>query len=318
MIQSALVAASLALLNGFSGANPVSTRATAVSDTSADFSWTGSVPNGGWLRIRNLAGSVVVRRATGNAVEISARPEPVSDRWLLWDNQRIEPVRFVTRRQGSDVVVCAISDDMPRCDPSDLSQNNDSNNDWRPQAMRIIVQLPAGVAIQAGTMHGDLEIAGTSSDVVARSGHGGISIRNVTGLITASSGHGDVDITGAAARVTASTGHGNVHVSSAGAVRATTGHGDITVELASAAATGANDMTFETGHGNVRVVAPKTLTGDVDMHTGHGRVSSDFPLSSTDPDRDTKGGSVHGILGSGGRLVRLSSGHGDVTLTIAD
>jgi hypothetical protein len=314
VIRTALVVTSAALLSGFSGAVPPHTHLATVSDTSANFSWTGSLPSGGWLRIRNLAGNVEVRRGTGSTIEIRATPEPESNNWL-WENGRIEPVKFVTQRQGSDVIVCAISEDMPRCDPNDLSQNNGWNNDSRPQAMHVVVQIPAGASIQAGTMHGDLEIADVSADVIARSGHGGISIRNVTGPVTASSGHGDVSITNAAARVTANTGHGNIHVSSAGAVHATTGHGDVVVELASAAATGANDMTFETGHGNVRVVAPRTLSGDVDLHTGRGRVSSDFPLSSTEPNRDTRSGSAHGILGSGGRSVRLSSGHGDVSLT---
>jgi DUF4097 and DUF4098 domain-containing protein YvlB len=72
---------------------------------------------------------------------------------------------------------------------------------------------------------------------------------------------------------------------------------------------------FETGHGNVRVHAPRSLSGDVDLHTGHGSVSSDFPLSTNGEGRHERSGSAHGIIGGGGRSVRLSSGHGDVSLS---
>ena len=316
MIQLALVVASVALLNGSSAGAP-SLRASAVLDTSSNFSWSGSVPKGAWLRIRDLAGTIEVKRATGSTIEIRATPEPETNGWS-WDHARIEPVRFVTRRIGSDVTVCAITDDMPRCDPDNISHNTGWNGDWRPQAMHVVVQLPAGVAIQTETMHGDLEIADVGTDVIAQTAHGGISIRNATGPVTANSGHGDVDITDAVSRVTASTGHGDIHVSGASAVRATTGHGNVIVELATAPTTGGGDMMFETAHGNVRVAVPRTFSGDVDLYTGHGHVSSDFPLRPVDPDAGGNSDSERGTLGTGGRIVRLSSGHGDVSLTTED
>lgn len=314
MIIAAIVVASGTLLTGLSGhLQPVS-HISAVPDTSATFSWTGSVPSGSWLRIRNLAGSVEVTHGTGHTIEIHASPEPRVNGW--WDGDRIEPVSFVTQRHGTDVTVCAISASVPRCDPDNLSSPNSSWNDVHPQPMHFVVQLPAGVSLQVGTMHGDLQIASVGGAVVARSGHGDISIQNAGGPVNANSGHGNVDIVNAATRVTASTGHGNIHVSGDGAVRATTGHGNVNVELAATVATGTDDMTFETGHGDVTVIAPKALSGDVDMHAGHGRVSSDFSLSSSGQDRYSRSASERGTLGNGGRSIRLSSGHGDVSLDI--
>lgn len=313
MIKIALIATSVVLLHGISVITPPVLSPTTTADSS--FAWTGTVPAGGWLRIRNLAGTVEVTRASGNTIEVHATPEPESDRWT-WNAKPSEPVRFVTQRQGSEVVVCAISNTMPHCDANDLSSPNSGwNDDWHPRAMHVVVRLPAGVSLQAGTMHGDLTIADASAEVVARSGHGTISVRDVTGVVTANSGHGDVNVIGAASRVTANTGHGTIHVSSAGAVHATTGHGDVVVELASAAALGSNDMMFKTGHGNISVSAPKSLSGDIDLHTDRGNISSDFPLTVADHGRYARTGSAHGILGSGGRTVRLSSGHGDVRLT---
>lgn len=314
-----IVAASIVLLHGFSAnehstpTQVASTPVTATSDTSANFAWSGTVPDGGWLRIRNLAGTVEVRRSSGNTVDIRATPEPTSSRWL-WIRPPLQSVRFVTQRQGAEVVVCAVSRDKPNCSANDLS-SPDNDDDWHPQPMHVIVQLPAGISLQAGTMHGDVTIADAGAAVVARSGHGDISIRHVAGTIDASTGHGDMEVVDAAKQVTARTGHGNIHVSGTAAIHANTGHGNIVANLAGSSATGTNDMMFETGHGNVSVVAPKTLNGDVDLHTGHGRVSSDFPLTMSSEDRHSRNESAHGSLGSGGRSVRLSSGHGDVSLT---
>ncbi len=313
MIRAALVATSVALLHGVPVTRPSTAVRTTIADTSS-FNWTGTVPTGSWLRVRNIAGTVEVRHASGSTISVHATKEPESDRWT-WDSSPVEPVRFVTERHGSDVVVCAISNAVPRCDPNDLSSpDRNWNDDWHPQAMHIVVQLPAGVSLQTGTMHGDLVISDASAEVIARSGHGNVSVRNVAGVLIVGTGHGDVDVINAESQVTANTGHGNVTVSSGGAVHATTGHGDIVVSLASAAAAGSNNMMFQTGHGNVSVSAPRSLSGDIDLHTGRGHVSTDFPLTMNDASRYDRAESAHGTLGGGGRTVRLSSGRGDINL----
>jgi hypothetical protein len=316
LVKTAIVAASVVMLSGHSGRAAISHTLgmSASTDTSATFAWTGTVTKGGWLRIRDLAGSVEVRRASGNTIEVHAAREPDSDKWW-WNHNVIQPVKFVTQRQGSDVVICATAKNKSDCDANDLSSpDHDWNDDWHPQPMHVVVELPAGVSLQAGTMHGDVTIADASAEVVARTGHGNISARGIGGTLTANTGHGDVYVSDAAARVKATTGHGNVHVSSASIVQASTGHGDVDVRLGQGAASGSNDMLFESGHGNVTVVAPKSLSGDVDLHSGHGSVSSDFPLTVSERDRHERSGSAHGTVGSGGRSVRLSTGHGDVSL----
>jgi len=316
MLGTALVAASVMLVHGFPPTDPSTlTAVTSIADTSANFAWTGTVPDGGWLRIRNLAGSVEVRHTSGNTVDVRATKEPDTDRWN-WFGGSIEPVRFVTQRQGSDVVICAISDEKRTCNANDLTSPDDQG-DWHPQPMHIVVLLPAGVSLQAATRHGDLRIADAGAAVIATSGHGDISIRNAAGTISANTGHGDMEILNATKQVTATTGHGNIHVSSASAVHANTGHGDIVADLTGGAATGSNDMIFQTGHGNVSVVAPRALSGDVDLHTGRGSVTSNFPLLIGDHGRHSRNESAHGVLGSGGRSVQLSTGHGDISLTTA-
>ena len=321
MIRAALVAVSaFAVSSALAPHVPVSPASSpATGAAPADFHWSGTVPTGGWLRIRNLAGNVEVRRSTSNTVDVSATPEPESDRWL-WNRGPTEPVSFVQKTRGSDVLICAVSRSVSECNPDDLNSPETSTN-WQPQPMHVIVRLPAGVSIQTGTMHGDLVIAQTQGSVNATTGHGSISIRDVAGLVSASSGHGDIDINSSAGRVSARTGHGDIHVDGSAAVRASTGHGDITATLARAGATGLDEMSFSTGHGNIAVRAPASLAGDIDLHTGRGSVSTDFPLASDNSDnagRRSRSEAAHGQLGGSSRAVRLSSGHGDVSLTRGD
>ncbi|MDQ6738527.1 MAG: DUF4097 family beta strand repeat-containing protein [Gemmatimonadota bacterium] len=285
--------------------------------TASDFHWSGTIPAGAWLRIRNLSGNVEVRRAQGTTVDVSATPEPTSDRWSFLSGP-IEPVTFVTRNSGSDVVVCAVSKSVPDCAADDFNGPRNQMN-WSPQPMRIVVQLPAGVSIQSGSMHGDLLIAGTRGAVVASTGHGQISVSDVSGTVSASSGHGDLKLSGIASQVKASTGHGDINVSANGPVQASTGHGDIVVALGATAAAGTGDMSFSTGHGNVSVRAPRDLRGTIDISTGNGQVSTDFPLTMSDEHNRSRPRSrprsAHGTLGDNNRSVRMSSGHGDISLT---
>ncbi len=278
-----------------------------------DYHWSGSVPPGGWLRVRNLSGSIEVRRASGSTVQVDATREPDSDRWS-WGLSRTEPVTFTMQKHGSDVDICTVSNSVTNCDPNDISSSGGSMNS-HPQAMHIVVQLPADVSMQTVTMHGDLLVANTRGAVIATTGHGAITIHDVSGDVKASSGHGDVEISNASARVNANTGHGDITVSGSNSVVANTGHGNIEVSLANNAAPSSGDMSFTTGHGDVSVRAPKSLSADIELHTGRGEVNTDFPLTRDDEGRHSRSASAHGRIGAGGRSVSLSTGHGDVSFT---
>jgi DUF4097 and DUF4098 domain-containing protein YvlB len=70
-------------------------------------------------------------------------------------------------------------------------------------------------------------------------------------------------------------------------------------------------MEFRTGNGEVRVEVPEGFTAVIDASMGHGRFSSDFPITLEgrfSPQR------LRGTIGSGGRRVRLSSGNGDIEI----
>src|SRR5688572_4751587 len=67
------------------------------------FTWAGKIPDGRWINVRNMNGTIEVERATGDRVEV------VATRHTKRGNP--EFVRFEVRKFGTneqDVLVCAL------------------------------------------------------------------------------------------------------------------------------------------------------------------------------------------------------------------
>src|SRR5450432_100245 len=88
--------------------------------TDASFNWSGKIPAGRWIRIRNLNGSITVGQASGDNVEVTATKQ--------WRRGDPAVVRFETRKSGpgdESVMICALWGDRPSCD----DRNHDSHDD---------------------------------------------------------------------------------------------------------------------------------------------------------------------------------------------
>ncbi|HKN65335.1 MAG TPA: hypothetical protein VJW73_03615, partial [Gemmatimonadaceae bacterium] len=82
-------------------------------------------------------------------------------------------------------------------------------------------------------------------------------------------------------------------------------NGDIDVRMQTLSASG--DMEFRSGSGAVRVTLPADFNGDIDASTGNGELRTDFAIrlvGRLDPQH------MRGTIGTGGRLLRLSTGNG--------
>ncbi|HJU73310.1 MAG TPA: DUF4097 family beta strand repeat-containing protein [Gemmatimonadaceae bacterium] len=205
-----------------------------------DFSWTGMIPSGRRLYIRNLNGSIRVERATGDRAEVTG-----VKRWRRGDPA---DVKIEMRKVGSgeqDVIVCAIWTERTECDEDGYDVKND--RDWwggrdnrNDVSVEFTVRLPAGVRLITSTVNGGLDIEGATSSVEAST---------VNGEINA-----------------ASTG---------GPVQASTVNGSIEVRMREM---GTETLDFSTVNGSITVYVPDNINAELEMRTVNGRVSSDFPL----------------------------------------
>jgi len=141
---------------------------------------------------------------------------------------------------------------------------------------------------------------------------GDIDITDVQGNLSAGTASGDVTIKNASGSIKASSASGDVHVNNAmGEVNASTASGNVEVSITRLEGTG--NMRFSSASGDVRVSLPSNLDADVSLSTVSGDVKTDFPIE-IQKDKWGAGSRANGKLGNGGRMVKLSSASGNVSL----
>src|SRR5690349_20222809 len=96
--------------------------AAAQCQQSEPFNWTGRVPAGRWIRIRNLSGSITVGPATGDNVEVVA-----TKRWRQGDPSvvRIETKKFGPNDES--VLISALWGQRSYCDEHSYESHSDDN-----------------------------------------------------------------------------------------------------------------------------------------------------------------------------------------------
>ncbi len=127
------------------------------------------------------------------------------------------------------------------------------------------------------SVSGSIDVSGVHGQFRLNSVSGGVSVKDVTGMVNANSVSGNVDV-------------------------------DIThLE-------GTGDMKFASVSGNVNVVAPSTLAGNIEMSTLSGGLETTFPIPVQEKTLGP-GRSAHGVVGGRADFnLRLSTISGKVSL----
>ncbi|MDF1504999.1 DUF4097 family beta strand repeat-containing protein [Roseisolibacter sp. H3M3-2] len=226
------------------------------SRTEQAFRWAGEVPAGGWVRVRDLNGSVRVARAPGREVVITATRR--------WRGRRPQEVRFVAERDGGNVTACALWGGRGECSAEHYG-GGERRRGWFQRlfdrrasvSVDYLVALPAGVGVDARTVNGRVIVADVASEVVARTTNGSI-------------------VLGAAG----------------GRVDAQTVNGSVRARLDGLPA-GAR-VALRTVNGSVTALLPEAASAEVALKTVNGRVKSEFPVQVSHGDRRSLRGTLNG------------------------
>lgn len=233
------------------------------------------VPQGQWIRVRNLNGEMRVRASTGDKVEISATKS--------WRRGDPKDVRIETRKSSDgSILVCALWTDDTVCSENSYSMHGDRDRDRRRRgddnhndvSVEFEIRVPKGVKVGVWSVNG------------------GVSVDGVTSEVRASTVNGSVDAVSAGGPVQASTVNGSVH--------ATMGRLD-----------GNEDLDFSTVNGSVVAEFAGDIDADIDLTTVNGRFQTDWPVTISgriDPRH------LRATLGKGGRRIRLTTVNGNVEL----
>jgi hypothetical protein len=240
------------------------------------FNWSGRVPAGRWIRVRNLSGSITVGAASGDNVEVTATKH--------WRRGDPSVVRFETKKFGpgdENVLICALWGENSSCDEHsyqtrgdrrDRGTDRNNNNDV---AVEFRVLVPKGVKVGVNTINGAVTVDGATSEVEAGTINGEVEVSTTGGPVNATSINGDV--------------------------RAKLGRLDSD-----------GSMHFTTITGNVIVEFGGDFGADVDLQTLNGSLNTNFEMTITGR-LDPKHLRTH-IGKPGGPRIRLETINGNVEL----
>ena len=151
------------------------------------FTWSGAIPQGRWIVVRNMNGTVEVQRGSGDKVEVTAtrharRGNP--------DYVRFEVQKFGTSQQ--DVLICALWGENASCDEDGYRNRRDRGDRNNEVWVEFLVRVPAGVKVGAHSVNGEVRVEGASAEVEAESVNGSVVVSTVGGPVNASTVNGSV------------------------------------------------------------------------------------------------------------------------------
>lgn len=155
------------------------------------FTWSGVIPDGRWITVRNLKGNVEVTRGSGDKVEVIATRR----------TRRGDPnyVRFEVQKFGAggqNVLICALWGDYSDCDQDSYRSRSDSRRARENDVtVDFSIRVPRGVKVGAHAINGDVRVEDVAAEVEAVSVNGGVIVSTVGGPINARTTNGSVRAT---------------------------------------------------------------------------------------------------------------------------
>jgi DUF4097 and DUF4098 domain-containing protein YvlB len=260
-----------------------------------DFTWSGAIPSGKRLTVKNISGDIRVEPATGGQATVTA----VKRAGRHGDPEDVV-VRQVSTSEGIEIcVLYPGSDDDGDCDWDGnrrRGRNRGSNWDNNDTQVHFTVKVPANTNLAVGTVSGDVVGHGIRGDTEARSVSGDVLLTDVVGKI-----------------VEAQTVSGNIELNRVNAdeVVAETVSGDVDF---SGEIHKNGDYDMKTLSGDVVMRIPKNAGADISGATFSGDFSTSFPITTKATSRYTRKQRINGTIGDGSARIRVESFSGDVEL----
>jgi DUF4097 and DUF4098 domain-containing protein YvlB len=282
----------------------------------------------GELTLGNVAGDIVVTRASGSeaTVEIvkTARARTVED-----------------AREQLGLVTVNVTERNGRAEVKTVYPNNDERRNNRRNfnvSVAYTVSTPANTRLTIGSVSGSIKVSDIKGDLSANSISGAVRIGNAGRIAAAKSISGDVEIvdTQTDGAVEAQSISGSVLLRKLSARRVDIGSvsgsvviqdvqcdrveahsvsGD--VEFAGTLAKGGR-YELNSHSGDVRIAVGGGTGFELDANSFSGSVRSDFSLTAqVNSDGDRRGGrrSLHGVFGDGSAVLDITTFSGSVVVT---
>jgi hypothetical protein len=180
---------------------------------------------------------------------------------------------------------------------------------------KIIATVPRQCNLVVRTGDGAIDVQRVEGRIELNSGDGSIKVVDASGAIRAHTGDGALTFEDIRGTVDLDSGDGSGSVSGRLAgLRLRTGDGSLTVRAEEGSAM-ADDWELRTGDGSVRLELPDGFAANLDAGTGDGRVHLEgFGDEAAGGSGGEGRNSMKRPLGAGGKLLRVRSGSGSISV----
>ncbi len=154
------------------------------------FTWAGKIPEGRWITVRNMNGTVYVTPSLTDKVEVTATRH----------TKRGNPefVRFEVRKFGAgdqDVLICALWGEHSNCDETGYRSRGDRRVRENEVWVEFRVRVPKGVKVGAYSVNGEVSVRDVNAEVEAESTNGSVTVSTASGPVNARTTNGSVRAT---------------------------------------------------------------------------------------------------------------------------
>jgi hypothetical protein len=185
---------------------------------------------------------------------------------------------------------------------------------WNSPSVSFVVRMPQRGALQVRTADGPIAVRGVNGTIELHTGDGPVRGERLAGELTIRTGDGPISLGDVEGGIDLNTGDGGVELNGRlDALRISTGDGPVSVD-ARAGSVMKREWAINTGDGPVSLRLPSDFNAEIDAHSGDGPITASGIVSDT-PREAREEGVLRGRVGSGGQLLRITTGDGPITIT---
>jgi DUF4097 and DUF4098 domain-containing protein YvlB len=262
----------------------------------------GTVRADEWHKTYDVSGKATVHIETNDgAVRIST-----------WSRKQIEArVETIGWRIDASEVRIIESQSGDRLDLEARVPNTHWNSLFSRRSLRIEIRIPVETDLNIRTGDGSVETQNNVGLTDIHTGDGHIMVSRAKGDIRLSTGDGHIEATDVDGRLVASSGDGHIVVEGRlESVNLKTNDGAIDAHVLKGSRM-STDWNIRTGDGNVSLRLPDDFQADLDVHTGDGRITSDFPIVVSGKIGRSD---LRGKLNGGGLALIARTGDGSIRI----
>jgi DUF4097 and DUF4098 domain-containing protein YvlB len=173
----------------------------------------------------------------------------------------------------------------------------------------LCIKLPRQTEVWVAAANGRVDVEGIRGLVHARSTNGSAKVSDVIGDVEVGTTNAMVSCTAICGKLMARSSNGKIEIANhRGSVDATTSNGLIRASLDDL---GADGVLLCTSNGRIVLDLPDEVDADVDIRVDNGIIRNERRMCQKS--RETNG-RVLGRLGTGGKLIKLRTSNGSITV----